>query len=268
MRKPFKNIAYVCIGTDTDLNDKDSGLFKINRQIEIIDNSLTNFDSLSNVEKFKLLSILYSFYICYEDLMELVNHKYNKHFNKILSLSTTMEDEFMIEGTIDKYGITLDCAMVENFVPKKRRYSYDEINTLINDGIIHPLFARAVFRHNNFVKDEVNTNLYYDAEENSYMVDIILNDKKINVFVPNDINLFRDSGFGMFNIDENLLDENSASLLMELYSQYLTKTEIFNTAKHYILQSLAFLGNATYYNSGAQIVSSKIKKYYNNTFLK
>ena len=166
---------------------------EVKEQFQLLDYLKNNYDNLSNADKFKCLFLLYRFILTYEDIMKLVNLKYNKHFARIETLSTTMRIEFLENGIIMKNGLVLDSATTADFVPEKKRYSYEEINELINEGKIYPLFARALYFDDEFSEEETMTQNYYDAVNNPTRVHNILKDIPLKIFVPDEIELDRDS---------------------------------------------------------------------------
>ena len=241
-----KNLFY-----STNINDTIKDI--LNKLNELI----INFDNLSDYEKFKYMKILYHFMISYEDLAIITNILYGTNFSKVITLSTTIEEDISDFGLIKKYGISLDCATKAEFIPLKKRYSYEEITQLINNGTIYPLFARALRRFEEFDLGEINTQTYFNAEENEDLVNILLENKNINTLVPNAIKLVRESGDAYFQISDLSINERTAKLFMILFKDFLTKKNVFMTIKDYILELKSCLNNA--YNNTFDNELEKIK---------
>lgn len=237
----------------TNINDTIKDI--LNKLNELI----INFDNLSDYEKFKYMKILYYFMISYEDLAVITNILYGTNFSKVITLSTTIEEDISDFGLIKKYGISLDCATKAEFIPLKKRYSYEEITQLINNGTIYPLFARALRRFEEFDLDEINTQTYFNAEENEDLVNILLENKNINTLVPNTIKLVRESGDAYFQISDLSINERTAKLFMILFKDFLTKKNVFMTIKDYILELKSCLNNA--YNNTFDNELEKIKSH-------
>lgn len=255
---------------DVTHHTEEEEIKEINERFNKLTNIINNLDFLNEYNNFKQLFMIYQFIITYEDLVKLVNMKHNKNFSDVKTISTNIEHDFLEDGCLTKYGIVLDLATNKNIEFKSKRYSYDEIKKLFDKGKIYPLFKRFIFKRDNFEIEETDTQKYF-KEYNKEMVERIeqfgLNGKSIKTFVPDEINLDRDPGDGIFFIDEEYVTEDNYKLFYELFKFYLTKQNILKCIKIY-LRNLQFLLEHIDYYPKAKEEITLIKEYKKTIFSK
>lgn len=192
---------------------------QIEKEMELIEKFINSYDKLDNYEKFDLLSHFYSFYLEDKDFVELINIRYNKKFNKIISIPTKMECEYIQQ---EGYGrdfswwtvknrIILKVATTEGFILTDKKYSYDEIVNLINESKIYPVFI---------CSEEISQ--YSEDKEEC---------KMINSYVPNEIKIENEDLQGNYSFSTN---KENINIIMEMIKAGLTPNQIFSDIKSYL----------------------------------
>ena len=185
--------------------------------LQIVDKLVNHYDELNIQEIYKLIinASLFDYYVHYENILSFINDKYNSNFNSIKTISTeiVMKNEY----DIDLIRLVLDCATIDTFILEKRRYSYEEIKTLIHNGIIYPIFARTYIGYylpnegSPFTEKDTDLQHYYDSDYD-FQVKAFLKEYPMPVFVPNELNLTRYSGDGYFTINELSVNEENIKI--------------------------------------------------------
>ena len=70
---------------------------ELQTEIEKINKIIKKYKELNNKEKYELLEFLYRLLIEEKDLIDFINIKYNRNYNKTITLKTKMEDEFIAQ---------------------------------------------------------------------------------------------------------------------------------------------------------------------------
>ena len=201
---------------------------QLEKELKLINKIINKYDKLDNNTKYKILEHFYEFYLKEDDFVDFINIKYNKNFNKIKSISTTMEYQTVAsEGHgrdfswwTEKYKIGFKCATTEYFVLQKKSYSSKEILNLIEEGLIYPIYPE--FK-------EINK---FSKNKEDYT--------PIPCLSKDDLNI-KDDTFG-YKLKE--IKEEDINILIQLIDKSFTKTEMLEDFKAYakdILLSLHHL---------------------------
>lgn len=221
-------------------------------EIKLIEKIINEYEKLDDITKYNLIRQFCDLFLKDEDIIELINLKFNKNFNKSVCIPTKMEYDYMVqEGhgrdfswwTVKK-RIMLNCAIDKNFILENKNYSYDEIMNLINEKKIYPI--------------------YYNSKEINKFSEDKEECKNISCFIPNEIEVEKDI-FGSYEL-LSIKDEN-INLLMKQINRIITPAELFNGLKTYTLELIKSLHKFEYiwYPEG-QKIKQKFIKLYNENF--
>jgi len=194
---------------------------QINQEMELIDNFLNNYETLNDIEKYKLLTHFYSFYIEDEDFVELINIKNNTNFNKIISIPTKMEYFYVKQEGCgknsslhkEKYEVNLLCVTNDSFVLKTPKYSYDKIMELIITNQIYPI-----------LKEDIEINRFSKFKEDYTPIDCL---------IPDQIYLEREVWEDNYRF---LATEENIPIIIKLIENTITYLEFLEDIKQYILK--------------------------------
>lgn len=197
-----------------------NSIIEINKEMEKIDIFLNDFENLSDIEKYNLLTHFFSFYIEDNDLIELSNIINNSHFNKTISIPTKMEYFYITQNpdnslNKEKFQICLLCATENNFSLKTPKYTYDKIIELIETKKIYPISieTKKINKFSNY--HELYT--------------------PINTLIPNIISMKKevwDDNYTFIPTEQNI------PLIIKLIENNISKKQLLEDIKFYILKLL------------------------------
>lgn len=227
----------------------DNSKKQLEKELKLIDKIVNKYDKLDNNTKYKILEHFYEFYLKEDDLIDFINIKYNKNFNKIKSISTKMEYQTVAsEGHgrdfswwTEKYKIGFKCATNEDFVLEKKSYSSKEILNLIEEGLIYPIYPE--FK-------EINK---FSKNKEDYT--------PIPCLSKDDLNI-KDDTFG-FRLEE--IKEEDINVLIQLIDKSFTKTEMLEDFKEYVKDILHSLHQLRHIVDEAEL-KPKIINFYKTNF--
>lgn len=130
--------------------EDDDSKKQVEKELKLVDKIVNKYNKLDNNTKYKILEHFYEFYLEETDLIEFINIKYNKNFNKTKLIYTTMEYQTVSsEGHgrdfswwTERYKIGFKCATTEEFILENKAYSSKEILNLIEEGLIYPIYPK------------------------------------------------------------------------------------------------------------------------------
>lgn len=196
--------------------DEDSNT-QIENEIKLIDKMVEEYDKLNKKDKAGLLMHFYTVYLNDKDFIKFINDKEKKHFSEITPIHTKMEDDYIVsEGhgrdfswwTVKRRYI-LQCTTTKDFVLEGKKYSYDELIKLYEEGKIYPLY---------FISKEINS-FSEDKEE----------PKSINCFVSNEINVEKDNkGYKLLSLKSKYVNA-----FLKLVDKNYNNSEIISGIKEY-----------------------------------
>ena len=224
-------------------------------EIEKINKIIKNYKELNNKEKYELLEFLYRLLIEEKDLIDFINIKYNRNYNKTITLKTKMEDEFIAqEGHgrdfswwTEKYRVLVNCAYNDKNNIEHKKYSYDEIKELIDNNTIYPIGVQIESIHE-YSKDREEV-------------------KRIKTLIENDILLSREDYY-IEGYDFKVSDED-LDIIMQILEKKLKYNNILKDTKQYLKELIEELKDSEWRCSPAEIeMLPKLQKIYKHSFKK
>jgi len=244
--------------------EKNNALQVTYQVLKDFDKLINNYDKLNDIEKYKLLLNIYNILLSYDDFISYINYKYTTNFDKIIAISCEFRPSIY-----NKF--ILDCASTSDFKPESKRYSYDEIINLINNGKIYPIYGRIFTYHkyNDEFDKEIETtpgNPYNsDYDEN---VAWLLEKYPIKILIPNEIKLSNYDSAKEFYCNEKTFTEDNIDVLKYILEKdpLFNKTNIIQNSKKTLKEFKDNLEWYEDYSPKEAFILKKVRKYYNENF--
>lgn len=229
----------------------DDATTQLENEIKLIDKTINKYEKLNNINKYKLLEHFYLFCVEDKDLTEFINIKYNKNFNKIISISTKMEEQYIVtEGcgnninwSMEKYRIIFRCATNDDFNLEDKKYSREEILNLIEQSKIY-----LIDYSSKKIKD-----FSEDREKFKNVPSLISKEIKFQK------NIY---GYAL-----QLIKNEDKNIIMELINRELNPSKLFNNLKIYTQNIINKIEELKYFSTVGEIrIKPKVIQLYKNNF--
>lgn len=120
---------------------------KTNDMLKMITNLFENYNTISDMEYYKILSNFYEFELEEKDYIEIVNILTENNYNKIINVKTNIIDwDVEREGTgrdfswwTVKYRMLIKSVTKDGVIEDNKEYTVKEIKELISSGEVYPI---------------------------------------------------------------------------------------------------------------------------------